>query len=83
MKQISREHFLFANIFFKFVDVENVIESRIKRFITEISFYKSCIFFVFLIFIASIKYFQFVKEEFEHIISFLKLDLNKLEESFI
>ena len=83
--QISRERFLFANMFFKFVDVENVIESRMKRFAAEISFYKLYIFlfFIFLIFVASIKYFRFVKEEFESIISFSRLDLNELKENFL
>ena len=65
--QISRERFLLANIFFKFIDVENVIESRMKKFAAEIFFCELCIFlsFVFLIFVVLIKYFQFMKEKFE------------------
>ena len=84
MMQISRERFLFANMFFKFVDVENIIKSRMKKFVVEIFFCESYILFssVFLIFVASIKYFRFVKKKFEDIISFSKLDLNELEKSF-
>ena len=82
--QISRERFFFANMFLKFINVENVIESRMKKFAVEIFFYESCILFsfVFLIFIASIKYFRFMKKKFEDIISFSKLDLNELKKSF-
>ena len=71
-------------MFFKLIDVEDVIESRIKKFVVEISFCKLCIFLfsVFLIFVASIKYFRFVKKKFEDIISFSKFDLNEFEESF-
>ena len=85
MMQISRERFLFADMFSKLVDIENVIESRMKKFVVEISFCESCIFFfsIFLIFVALIKYFQFVKKRFEDIISFSKLDLNELKESFL
>ena len=85
MMQISRKRFLFANMFFKFADIEDVIESRIKKFAAEIPFYKSCILFLsaFLIFVVSIKYFRFVKKKFENIISFSRLDLNELEKNFL
>ena len=83
MMQISREHFFFANMFLKLVDIKKVIKSRMKKFVVEISFCESCIFlsFIFLIFVASIKYFRFMKKEFEGIISFSRFNLNELEES--
>ena len=85
MMQISRERFLFTNMFFKLINVENVIESRMKKFAAEISFYESYIFLfsVFLIFVASIKYFQFVKKKYKDIISFSRLNLNELKENFL
>ena len=83
--QISRERFLLADIFFKFVDVKDVIESRMKRFVVKISFCELYIFLfsAFLIFVASIKYFRFMKKKFEDIISFSKLDLNEFEKNFL